>query len=245
MVSTEPFEKDLGALFYEQVDRQSSAYLFGSAATGNWIASRSDLDLLILVPESKLDLLGEKIRTWKQDPSRPILDGFAIYFSGKNLMAKRLEEFHLVPRLALAEIQLIDLWNIKNRSRHLFGQDFKAGFPEISVSQLSEWAQKELQNAFGSSHGGEVPKADVVLSKLIWSVSWSARMLLLARGIVCDSKQESLRWLSQEYPEVRETIGLLLDNYSRTDAEPVSITADQDWALRRFCFDLMRLEPKV
>jgi hypothetical protein len=245
MVSTMQFQTELTTLFYDQMDRQTSAYLYGSAATGSWVAARSDLDLLIFVPENKLALLGEKIKVWSSNPGHPILDGFALFFSQGVPMAKRLEEFHLQARPAVGEIQVIDFWNMKYRSKHLFGEDLVQGFPEISLSQLSGWARKELQKAFGSSHSGEVPKADVVLSKLIWSVSWSARMLMLAKGIVCDSKQEALKWLAQNHPEIREPIRLILDDFSKSDAEPTAITADQDFALRKFCFELMRLEVKA
>lgn len=245
MIGAFPHEEELRTLFCDQMDRQTSAYLYGSAATGNWVPARSDLDLLILVPEEKLGLLGEKIKVWRASHGNTILDGFAIFFSHNALMARRLEEFHLPARPLVGEIQVIDMWNIKNRSKHLFGIEFVKGFPEITLSQLSEWARRELRNAFGPLHSGAIPKVDEVLSKLIWSVSWSARMLMLARGLVCDSKQEALRWLAQEHAEVRELVSLLLDDYSKSDAEPISITSDQSLILRRFCFELMLREIEI
>lgn len=237
-----PFQEELKTLFYDQLDQQTSAYLYGSAATGNWVPTRSDLDLLIVVPEDKLGLLGEKIKVWRANHGHPILDGFVLFSSYNVSMAKRLEEFHLPARPAGDEIQIIDLWNIKNQSKHLFGDDFVKGFPDISLKQLSEWARRELRNAFGPSHGGDIPKIDVVLSKLIWSVTWSVRMLMLARGMMCDSKQEALQWLAQEHPEIRELVGLLLDDYAKSDTEPISISSDQSVTLRRFCFELMLRE---
>jgi hypothetical protein len=242
MIGAFPFEEELKTLFCDQMDRQTSAYLYGSAATGNWVPTRSDLDLLILVPEEKLGLLGEKIKLWRANNGHTILDGFALFSSYNVPMAKRLEEFHLPARPAAGEIQIIDLWNIKHRSKHLFGDDFVKGFPDISLKQLSEWARRELRNAFGPSHNRDIPRVDVVLSKLIWSVSWSARMLMLARGRMCDSKREALTWLAHEYAEIREPVGLLLDDYSKSDEEPISITANRSMALRKFCFGLMLRE---
>lgn len=237
-----PFEEELKTLFWAQMGQQTSGYLYGSAATGNWVPARSDLDLLILVSESQLGQLEEKIRIWRGSHRETILDGFVLFSANNILMAKRLEEFHLPAQPLVGEIQLVDWWNIKNRSRHLFGIDFVKGLPDISLKQLSEWARRELRTTLGPSLGGEVLKVDVVRSKLIWSVSWSARMVMLARGLICDSKQDALKWLARENPEIRDLVGLLLDGYSKSDAEPISITSDQSVTLRQFCRELMLRE---
>lgn len=69
------FLKSIEKLFYTDMDQQTSSCLFGSSLTDDWIAGRSDLDLFVVVPEAKIGLLGEKIKEWHQDPSRPLLDG--------------------------------------------------------------------------------------------------------------------------------------------------------------------------
>ena len=153
--------------------------LYGSAATGNWVPGRSDLDLIILVPEEKLELLGQKIRewAWASTPKYPILDGYALSVSRSGRLVKRLDEFVKVTYPSDATIDLVDQWIIKNRSKHLFGNDsISTLFPDISHSQLRAWAFERLKYMLAGNPEGIVPEPKVVLSKLIWSVSWSARM---------------------------------------------------------------------
>ena len=220
------------------MERRTSASLYGSAATGNWIAARSDLDVLILVSESQVESLGKIIERWKVTPGHPILDGFALFFSRNILMAKRLEEFHRQAHSAVSEIQLIDFWNMKYRSKHLFGTDFVKEFPQIELADLSDWARRELGRYFGHTYSGEMPRIKLVLSKLIWSVSWVARLLMLSRGMVCDSKKDALTWLAQEYIEIREPVSLLLSDFYKSDTEPTAITSNQSETLRGFLFKL-------
>jgi predicted nucleotidyltransferase len=234
-----PFRGELETLFFEQMDRQTSAYLYGSAATGNWVSARSDLDVLILISENQIEALGKMIIKWKVTPGYPILDGFALYYSSGELKAKRLEAFNRESYPAFSEIKTIDMWNIKNRSKYLFGTYFVRDFPDVMVTDLIMWARNELRKLFGPSHSGDVPRVDLVLSGLIWSVSWAARLLMLARGLVCDSKRESLKWLAKEYIEIREPISLLLGDYYRSDAEPISITSAQSETLRKFLLKLL------
>jgi predicted nucleotidyltransferase len=63
VVSPLPYADKLDEFFYEGLGRQTSACLYGSAATENWVPGRSDLDLVILVPEEKLepDLVGQLV----------------------------------------------------------------------------------------------------------------------------------------------------------------------------------------
>ena len=60
-------------------------WLYGSAATGNWVPIRSVLDLIVLVPKEKLDLLGQKISewAWSSTPRYPILDGYALSLTSR------------------------------------------------------------------------------------------------------------------------------------------------------------------
>ena len=93
--SSPPYADKLNEFFYEGLGRQTSVCLYGSAATGNWVPGRSDLDLIILVPEEKLELLGQKIRewAWASTPKYPILDGYALSVSRSGRLVKRLDEF--------------------------------------------------------------------------------------------------------------------------------------------------------
>lgn len=219
--------------------------LYGSAATGNWVAGRSDLDLVILVPDEMLDLLGQKIRewAWASTPKYPILDGYALSVSKGGRSVMRLDEFVRVSYPSNVEIDLIDQWIIKNRSKHLFGSDcISSLFPDISHGQLRVWAFETLENMLASNPEGNVPEPKVVLSKLIWSVSWAARMLMLLRGDVCESKREALQWLSNEYGEIRNLVCLLLDSYSMSDEGALAMTSEQSANLCKFCLGRLRQE---
>jgi predicted nucleotidyltransferase len=233
-----PYADELREFFYEGLSRQTSACLYGSAATGNWVPGRSDLDLVVFVPQEQLDLLGQKIRewAWRSTPKNSILDGYALSVSRSARVVKRLDEFVRVRYPSEAAIPLIDQWNIKNRSRHLFGNDsVPTLFPDISRSQLRAWAFETLEPLSASNLHGNVPDPNLVLSKLIWSVSWSARMLMLLRGSVCESKRAALQWLASEYAEIRNLVGLLLDDYSKSDEAALSISSEQSVILRKFC----------
>jgi len=230
-------------LFYDQMDRQTSAFLYGSAATGNWVSTRSDLDLLVFVPKEKLPLLAEKVRAWDSIPKFPILDGYVAYLAGRSLVTIPLERFLKVTYPSDTKIELIDQWFIKNRSKYLFGEDFLNTLtPDISLNDLRKWAFEELKYLVGDSQKRDLPKIDVVLSELIWSISRSARTLMLVRGQVCESKREALQWLANEHDEIAGLAGLLLEHYHRSDDAQVPITEEQSLMLRRFCLELMRRE---
>jgi hypothetical protein len=128
---------------------------------------------------------------------------------------------------------------MKNRSKHLFGLAFAEGLPDIELGHLSEWARKEIRRYVSFSPSGEVSEAKLVLSGLIWVVSSSARLLMLARGTVCDSKRDALMWLAHEYVDIRELISLLLSDFDKSDVEPISITSAQSVTLRRFVLKLL------
>lgn len=58
-----PCLKEINDFFFEGLGRQSSVFIFGSAATGNWLSSRSDLDLVIIIQKDMVEILGTKIRS--------------------------------------------------------------------------------------------------------------------------------------------------------------------------------------
>jgi hypothetical protein len=225
--------------------QRTSAYLYGSASTGHWVPSRSDLDLLILVSEADLGLLEQKIETWKSSVGSPILDGFAVFQSGYLVMSKRLEEFSKPAYPVTKDISLIELWIIKNRSSHLFGTEFVSHFPQIEISALQEWAKAEIKRMFGSLRSSDIPELEAGLSGLIWSVSLSARLIMLCRGNVCESKRQALQWLADEHIEIRDILNLVLIDYSKLDQEKLSITSEQSLVLRRFCLELMQREVRL
>lgn len=237
-----PFSDKINEIFYEGMNRETSVCLFGSAATGNWIAGRSDLDLVILVPKEKLEILGRKVRewVWSTSPKLPILDGFAICVSGRAYSAVRLDELARVTYPSATQIDIVDQWAIKNRSACLFGNDYvNSQFPEIKLSELKAYALENFKHMALSNPNGVMPEPTLVLSKLIWTVSWSARMLMLSRGTVCDSKKEALQWIANEYSEIRDLVNLLINDYLKSDEVTPTISVEQSVILRKFCFERM------
>lgn len=229
--------------FYTGLGKHTSIFLFGSAATGNWIEGRSDLDLVILLPTERQSDLGIKIREWfwKADPANPIVDGYAILSPGGRKSILRLDELAKVAFPNETRIDLVDQWMIKNRSKKLFGEgDVDNLFPNISINELQAWAIDSLKKMFSGKSVNSIPDVEIVFSKLIWSTSWAARMLMLSNGIVCESKRESLIWLANEYSEINEHVELLLKDFYNSDEQPVSISPEKNIELRNFCFELLR-----
>lgn len=235
------FLDKINEFFYEGVDRQTSIYLFGSASTGYYISGRSDLDLLIVVPETKLYTVGEKIRSWTWNPELPILDGYVLSSERGIRSAKHVEQFKRVAFPSDANIDLPDQWNIKNRSIHLFGEAIMPKiFPEIGQAQLQAWAIETIRSLARSNPSGNVPyNSTFKLSEVIWCTSWAARLLLLSRGQLCESKKEALSWLAAEYVEIAEPVRLLLKDYLKSDKDASSMTEEQAYMLAKFCFGLI------
>jgi hypothetical protein len=241
-----PFLKTINQLFHIEMGFQTSGCLFGSALTDNWVAARSDLDLLVLIPEEEIELFGKKIKEWQSIPANPLLDGFAIFLSGNVLMAKRLEEFDKTAQRFDESIWLIDVWNIKNQSKYLFGIDLKTILPEISIRELQIWAIKNIESFWipniskGLSHLDESSEYKIPLSSLVWTASGVARILMLARGDICSSKREALRWLALERPEIRETINLFREEYDKPDDIAMTLSTKQAFTLGRVYLHLLQ-----
>ena len=233
-------------LFYTEMDQQTSACLYGSAATANWVAARSDLDLLALVPEEKIELFGEKIKIWKSMPTNPILDGFVLYSLGNIPMVREFKKFEKATRLTPNFIPLIDLWNVKNQSVHLFGQDMKTFVREINRDELKDWAIKDIENhwipvlSYGVSLCDTSSEIKVPLSTLIITASGVARAIMLARGNICNSKRESLQWLADEDIEIKEMINLLREDFEKKDDLAVKFTLRQTAFLGRSYLRLLQ-----
>lgn len=227
--------------FFDDLDQRSSVHIYGSAATGNWIEGRSDLDLIILLPKEMQVALSHKVREWGwESPLNPILDGYAFITSGDNLSILRLDELARVAFPNEAQIDLVDQWMIKNRSRLLFGEgSVDKLIRDISITELSNWAKKSLSSMSRSNPQGIVPENEIILSKLIWSVSWTARMLMLSKGLICESKRDALEWLAIEHNEISASVRLLLKDFYNGDDTAISINKQQDVELRKYCLGLL------
>lgn len=238
------FLSSLKEFFYIELDQQTSACLYGSATTKDWVATRSDLDLFAFVPEEKIELFGKKIKIWSSNPAHPILDGFVLYQSGNISMVREFHKFENAFRLDKF-IPLIDLWNIKNRSKHLFGQDMKKFVREIGKDELRNWSFEHIAKYWipnvsdGVSRGDTSEDYKVPLSNLVWTASGIARMLMLTRGTVCSSKLEALQWLGEEYPEIRDTIKVLQEEFWKPDESAIKFTGKQTNALGGFYLQLL------
>lgn len=232
------FLDKLNEFFYEGMDRQTSACLFGSAASGEWVAGRSDLDLFIIIPKDKLAALGEKVRAWSSIPNFPILDGYAAYFSGDTIVTIQLERLLKVTYPSNTKIELMDQWSIKNRGKYLFGdRAINNLVSDININQLKSWAQEQM-NYLSKANPPKDAYDSTNLTRLIWVISYSARLLMLSKGNICESKQEALRWLANEHSEIRDLVNSLLENYSK-QSDTTSITPEGSFKLRKFCVDLM------
>lgn len=241
-----PHMTSLKQLFYLEMENLTSACLFGSAATSNWIPGRSDLDLFVLVPAQRLDQFGEKLSAWKSNSENPLLDGFVIFSSAGVPMVKRIDEYEKPARTVEKSIGLIDLWNIKYRSRHLFGDELNKYVREISIHELQIWAQKDIRDFWIPTFQDLVSRttfsddAKVPLSKLIWTASAVARIAMLTEGRVCDSKLEALQWLLQNEKEIRDPMQRLIADFEKPDLTGVSFDTGQTFALGRTYLRLLR-----
>jgi hypothetical protein len=246
-LGTDPLQlsETLEALLHIEMGRQTSACLYGSAVSGEWVAGRSDLDLLVLVPEEKLELLGEKLKIWHSVPARPLLDGYVLYSSGNRVQAKELHALDRPPHPAESFVPLIDGWNIKNRSKYLFGEDLSASFRDISQGELRVWAIRDIGGHWIPFVGGLVSQANrssesrIPLSTLICLASGVARILMLANGTICSSKREALRWLANECVEIREMVYLLIEDFEKPDDVAGKFTIEQAVDLGRSCLRLL------
>ena len=225
------FLGSLEQVFFFEMDQQTSACLFGSSLTDDWISGRSDLDLFVVVPEEKIELFGEKIRMWQSKPEHPTLDGYVLYSSGNVAMVREFYKFENAFRLTEKFIPLIDSWNIRNRSRHLFGKDMNTFVREISQEELKDWAFKYIEGHWIPLLNDLIlrgsPEAKIPLSALIFIASGVARMLMLTKGNICSSKREALQWLADEYIETREIINLLKEDFQKADTVANTFTASQ------------------
>ncbi len=241
-----PFLNTIKELFHTEMDQQTSACLYGSATTDDWVVARSDLDLFAHVPEERIDLFGEKIKIWKSKPVNPILDGFVLYSSGNVPMVREFHKFEKATRLTPNFIPLIDLWKVKNQSVHLFGQDMKTFVREISREELKDWAIKDIENHWIPhlsaivSGGDTSSERKIPLSTLISMASGVAQMLMLARRNICSSKRVLLQWLSEEHIEIRESINLFREDFEKSDDLAITLSARQAGTLVMFCLDLLR-----
>lgn len=228
------------------MDFQTSGLLYGSASTDNWVSGRSDLDLLLIVPEEKLRLLEKQIKIWKSKSEFPVIDGYVLYSSGNVIMAKELYKLESPPYFADTFIPLIDLWNIKNHSQHLFGQEVKAFIREINQEELKKWALSDIKSYWipllnSLVSYSKIPLEDKIpLSGLIWVASGVARMLMLSEGNICTSKRVALQWLAAEYGEIRNLVNLLIEEFNNPDNIARTLTAREALVLNDFYLRLFR-----
>lgn len=232
-----PFSDKIDEYFFTGLNKESSICVYGSAVNGNWVSGRSDIDLIILIPQEKVGLLASQVREWSSNPDLPLLDGYSVYQTGRTLNFTNLDAYLRVNYPPAAKMELMDEWVVKNNSVQMFGKtQIKDLFPQINMNQLKAWGIDQINKLSKD----QVPEGRVTLPELIWAVSWSARMMMLINGIVCESKKEALTMLGGEYPEIRELINVLLDNYdSKSKGEFNEITPEQSLFLRKFCLDLM------
>ena len=161
-------------------------------------------------------------------------------------MAKRIDKFDEPAWSVDKAIELIDLWNIKNRSEPLFGIDLKTCIREISQKELKDWAIKHCERFWiphmneGLSRGDNSLDATIPQSKLVWVASGVARILMLAEGNNCSSKRDALLWLANECAEIRETVTLLAEEFEKPDSTSRKFSGRETHELGRVYLRLLQ-----
>ncbi len=212
--------------------------------TESWVQGRSDLDLFVVLPADQVQLFWEKINLWKSNPANPILDGFILYQTNRGLMVREFHKFENAHRFTEKFITLIDLWNIKNQSKHLFGHDVASFVRDIDIDELRLWSFKYIEEFWVpllknlNSRGN--PSIQIPSSSLIWMASGIARILMLTNGVICKSKLEALKWLASEYSEVRDTITELIKDFDKSDLDAFQLTGKQAMALGLLYLRILR-----
>ena len=235
-------------LFHVQMNRQTSACIYGSAASDDWNEARSDLDLMIFAETNQLDIFEQQLKKWRAEISFPMLDGFLLFVDQKILMAKRLDDPESRPAKAFEEILIPDQWKVKSRSIQLFGTaPIHELFPDIQSKDLSTWATANKKSYWIPSIRGALVKLQYTaigttfdLTPAIWMASGTARILTLERGHSCISKQEALAWLIDRYSDSKNLIQPLIAEYSTPDQFAKKLNVEEMGRIASFCLDLLK-----
>jgi predicted nucleotidyltransferase len=236
-----PFEEELQRYFNESLGRRSSVLLFGSAATGHFVSGRSDLDLAITIKCEQLGLLGDALRAWDAaEPRLPIIGGYAVVDHGGYIETFNLELFLKTYFPRNSPIEVVDRWLIRNRFLNLWGDNFASNLiEETTIEDLKGYALRHIQDFAQQGIHANVPAAGLKLSDLIWSASWTARMLMLVEGEVCESKRAALEWLAKEEPAVGEQVGVLLKYFDTPDQDSPLLPHQESLVIITACRDLI------
>lgn len=233
--------------FIEELESDTTAYLYGSAATNSWSSARSDIDFLVFIKKPQLPQFQAQVAEWKR-LGLPELDGFVCFENGAELLTFQLNEPFEKPKPASDKIQIPDLWKIQFRSRKLFGADNLAEkLPRVQRPDLRSWALADRDKYWIPDILGTIQRLSArnpsefvsSLTPAIWLASGASRIVNLMKGGECISKQEALRLFILCLPKSEESIQLLIRNYAVKDNEAERITVAQALEIANLCLELL------
>ncbi len=219
--------KELKATFYEELDGQSTGIIYGSAAIGDWVSARSDLDVIVLIESMALiDKVSTQFKKWKSSHSHELLDGFLLIKDGSHLTAKSFYNFDSSPKSLSEAILTPDIWKIKNESKVLFGSaNIKSMVRSVDSVEMRKWAKENKKQFWIPSIKNSIAQISLLpqdkllpLNPAIWIASGAARIKTLEMTGSCMSKQDALSWLIKKGEGPVDLIKMLLENYKISDS---------------------------
>jgi predicted nucleotidyltransferase len=239
-------------IFYDEMNHETTAYLYGSAATGDWTAARSDLDLLVFLKQDQVPLFEEHLRKWKT-LKLPFLDGFVCVVDTQDLGTFLFEDLwngrRNLAEPIVKQIPIPDLWNVRFRSKKLFGSDKrKEVLPRVRREHLKLWATLERDRYWIPEIRRGISKLDfadsdtlVSLTPAIWAASGVMRIMNLVSGGEPISKLKALELFIELMPESESQIQFLIDSFEFDDRERKILTVRQALEISKLCLELLRL----
>ncbi len=238
-------------LFFLDMDRSTSAFVYGSAATGSWCAARSDLDLLLFLKRVNFPRFLTQLERWKS-LGLPVLDGYLCFEDSSELFAFRIDDLFDgrpdLPGPLVNRVLVPDLWKMQFRSSHLFGSEKSLNsLPSVDVENLRKWAYSNRDEYWIPSIQEGIPVLSardqdllVPLTPTIWVASGAARIVNLIRGGLPISKQESLKLFISYLPKSEKQMNFLIDNYELNDEEFKILTVKQALEISHHCLELLQ-----
>ena len=241
------FLSQIEFFFHDELGKCTSGLIYGSFVTGDWAASRSDLDIIIyLESQDHLKLFEEQFWKWRALYPPELLDGFLVFNDGSKPMTKRFYKFTEPPSSLYDSVLIPDQWKIRNQSNRLFGSTkISEFFPVIQPEDLKNWAIRNKQEYWIPSIlktienlENSIDSQSFPLNNFIWMVSGAARIKTLEQSGMCSSKKEAIRWALEEEGGPAELLELLLENFEKPDSESPMLSLANAISISRFSLEI-------
>ncbi|MCF8059594.1 MAG: nucleotidyltransferase domain-containing protein [Bacteriovoracaceae bacterium] len=227
---------ELEKYFYDRLNKKTTAVLYGSAVSGDWTLSRSDLDVVIhLRLSSQIEEFEEILNEWQERFGKDLLDGFLIFEDQGEYRTKRFYNFSVDSKTLKENVLVPDIWQIKNMGKYIFGDlPVKNLFPDKEINDLKKWAtdnrcsywiptirdQIEILKA-------ESSKIKLPLTPTIWMTSGAARIKTLEETGILSSKQNAMTWFNERNHDLSNLVQVLIDNYETTDTSSPKLNKEE------------------